>query len=108
MPDPIVWVVRWSHPSQAPALDRETVAAILPGRTDIRRVAALVEELHASRAYTLGEKLERARRRWDDPYPASIDTKRHVVTCGHSPFLEAFRCRARLIGSQAEETLVEE
>lgn len=107
MPDPIVWVVRWLDPSKAPALGREEVVAILPGRTNIHRVAAIVHELYASRTYSLSEKLVRARGHWTDPYPPDVDTKRHMITCGHSPYLEAFRCRARLIGSESEETLVE-
>ncbi len=91
------WLVTWEWCGDHAKRD-DKVAAIFNVRSSSERVRELVEFIHLSAMYSLGERAAFAQNRKRNPYPAEFGITPDGVpwtgeiTCGHNPFL-----RARLV-----------
>jgi hypothetical protein len=83
----MTWLVTWEWcgEERKPA---EKVAAILDYRLSSDRIQRIVELLYANSHYTLRERLQYAKKRFD-PYPARCLDWQGEIECGHNPYLYA-------------------
>ena len=88
------WLVTWEWCGDHAKRD-DKVAAIFNPRFSAERVRELVEFIHLSAMYTLGEQAACAQNKKRNPYPADFGATQYGVTwtgeifCGHNPYLYA-------------------
>ena len=80
------WLITWEWGGEAAAV-ADKVVAILRPQWPAARVADFVELYYATCTSNITEMAYYARRRANNPYPASDDGQ--TVICGHNPFLSA-------------------
>ncbi len=81
------WLISWDWAGPSAAL-ADRLAAILPPRWSIAKVAAFVEFLYALRTYDAGELANYARSPTSNPYRARVHDFEQI-TCGSNPYLLA-------------------
>ena len=88
------WLVTWEGVGGHVKIE-EQVAAILNPRRSVDRVKDIVELLYVNASHSYVERINYAKSRKNNPYPAEFGVSHNgvpwtgEVTCGHNPFLEA-------------------
>ncbi len=99
------WLLTWEGTS-ACADEMGNVAAILNSRMSPVRVKDIAELMYANTEYTLRERVELARNKKNNPWPARFDRIRGVtwegrIVVGHNPWLHA-RVVSELVVHESE------
>ena len=87
------WLITWEWIGDH-AKKENNIVSILNSCTSAEKVRQYAERIYVDSEYSLTERLEYAKNRKNNPYPAEFDRINGVswegrIHCGHNPFLYA-------------------